>query len=212
MSDVPIEPMAKHHARQAAGLHRNGIRSGFLSSLGLRFLTQLYAAIPSCPAGFGYVATDGEEVLGFVAGTESTGRIYKQALLRRGLLMALPLLRFLVRPSVVKRMIHTLRYPSQVDPDLPPAEVLSIAVSPAARGKGIGRSLMAAAMEEFRRRGLPRVKVAVWAGNEQANRFYERFGFALASTRLHHGLVMNIYTISTDAAFPVSSAVKKKDI
>ena len=175
-------------------MHRLGIDTGFLSSLGPMFLRQIYKAIPSCPAGFGYVWEEPDgRVLGFIACTESTGRVYKQSLLRRGLLMAFPLLRFVFRPSFVKRMIHTLRYPSQVGDDLPPAEVLSVAVSSDSRGKGVGRAVMSAAFEEFKRRGIVDIKVAVWAENEAGNAYYRKCGFELAAVREHHGLEMNVY-------------------
>jgi ribosomal protein S18 acetylase RimI-like enzyme len=194
-----VVALTKRHASMAAELHRQGIGTGFLSSLGGAFLRQLYRAIPSCPAGFGYAWEESDgHISGFIACSENTGRVYKQALLCRGILMALPLARFLLRPSVIRRIIATLRYPSQVGNDLPAAEVLSIAVSQDARGKGVGKALMTAALREFHRRGISQVKVAVWAGNETANRFYERCGFTLALRREHHGLPMNVYTISTD--------------
>jgi ribosomal protein S18 acetylase RimI-like enzyme len=194
-----VVTITKRHARQAARLHRDGIGTGFLSSLGLAFLRQLYIAIPRCEVGFGYAWEEADgEVLGFVACAESTGRLYKQALRKRGPWMALPLLRYLLRPSILRRMWHTWRYPSQVGDDLPAAEILSIAVSSAARGKGVGKQLMQAALTEFARRGCTHAKVAVWAGNETANAFYQRCGFELALTREHHGLPMNLYTIATD--------------
>jgi len=190
----PVRPLEKRHAAAVAALHRLGIATGFLSSLGERFLRQMYAAVPSAPAGFGFVweETDGR-VLGFVACAESTDRLYKQALLRRGVLMALALLPRCLRPSVIRRLWETLRYPSEVGEDLPVAEVLSITVAEEARGRGIGSALVDAAFEEFRRRNISRVKVAAWAGNEAANRFYHRCGFRLALTRDHHGLPMNLY-------------------
>jgi ribosomal protein S18 acetylase RimI-like enzyme len=195
MSDRVVA-MEKSHAAAAAELHRRGINTGFLSSLGSGFLKQLYKAIRSCPSGFGYVWQEEDgRVLGFIACAESTGRVYKQALRRRGVMMALPILRFLVRPSVIRRMMQTLRYPAEAGEELPPAEVLSIAVDEAARGKGVGKALMEAAFEEFRRRGISRVKVAVGAANEAANKFYLRCGFSLTLRREHHGLPMNIYTI-----------------
>jgi ribosomal protein S18 acetylase RimI-like enzyme len=189
-----IKPMQKDHAPDVAELHRIGIDTGFLSSLGPMFLRQLYEAVPSCPSGFGYVWQEPDgRVLGFIACAESTGKLYKQSLLRRGVLIALPLLRFLVRPSVIRRMYHTWRYPSQVGDDLPVAEVLSIVVSSDASGKGVGKALMKAAFEEFRRRGIAGAKVAVGANNEVANGFYRSCGFELAVTREHHGLPMNVY-------------------
>ena len=188
--------MAKRHSRAAAEMHRTSIRAGFISSLGGMFLRQIYAAIPSCPAGFGYVweAEDGG-VLGFIACADSIGRLYRQALLRRGVLMALPLIRFILRPSVIKRIWQTLRYPADIGRDLPPAEILSVAVSPEAQGRGIGKALVQAALAEFARRGIERVKVGVGADMDRANSFYRRCGFELSLTREHHGLPMNIYTI-----------------
>jgi len=192
----PIQPMARRHARQVADLHRWGIVTGFLSSLGVMFLRQLYTAIPSCPSGFGYVWEEPDgNVLGFVACAESTGRVYKQGLLRRGVLMALPLARFVFRPSVIRRLWHTLRYPSRVGADLPRAEILSIVVADRARGRHVGKRLMAAAFDEFARRDIGSLKVAVGADNEAANGFYRSCGFSLAVTREHHGLPMNVYVV-----------------
>lgn len=199
--DCSVQVLSGDHAAACAELHRTGIDSGFLSSLGLGFLKQLYAAIPSCPAGFGFVWQDDTgEILGFVACSEATGRLYKQALLRRGVRMSLPLAKFLVRPSVLKRMWHTWRYPAETEGqgDLPPAEILSIAVSPAARGRGVARSLLAAAFAEFAKRGIGQAKVAVWAENAPANALYQKVGFALVQQREHHGLPMNIYTVATE--------------
>ena len=198
--ESPIQPLSKKHAAAAARLHREQIDTGFLSTLGHGFLKQLYAAIPSCPSGFGFVWIEPDgEVAGFIACAESTGRLYKQSLLRRGVLMAIPLVRFVVRPAVMKRMWQTLRYPAEVAAELPRAEVLSIAVAPDARGKGIGKALMRVAMDEFAGRGIGRVRVAVWAGNDPANAFYKRCGFVRACTREHHGKAMNIYVAETGA-------------
>lgn len=188
--------MTKQHARSAAQMHRTSIPGGFLSGLGSMFLTQLYAAIPSCPSGFGYVWQEEDgRVAGFIACAENVGKLYKQGLLRRGVLMALPLIRFVLRPSVMKRMWQTLRYPAETDQQLPQAEILSIVVSSEARRKGIGKALVQAALQEFDRRGAQRAKVAVGADMDPANRFYRRCGFELALTREHHGLPMNIYVI-----------------
>lgn len=191
-----IEPLERRHAPAVAELHRAAIATGFLSSLGGTFLTRMYRAICGVDAAFGYVwEAPGGELLGFIACSENTARVYKKALLRGGAAMALSLARHLLTPSTLKRILQTLRYPAQGSGLLPPAEVLSIAVSDRARGGGVGKALMAAALKEFARRHIPRVRVAVWAGNEGANRFYLRCGFTLAQTRDHHGLPMNIYVI-----------------
>ncbi len=202
MTDLPanVMPMARRHAAAVARLHAEGIPTGFLSSLGQRFLKQLYIALPRCPAGFGYVwVDDDQQVQGFICCTESTGRVYKQALRRRALFMGLPLLRHMLRPRTIKRMIHTLRYPNEVaeaDKSIPVAELLSIVVAEGGRGKGVGKALVAAADAEFRRRDISQYKVAVWDQNDSANAFYQRCGFELTLQRTHHDLGMNIYTKS----------------
>ena len=189
-----VRPLQRRHARAAASLHQQGIETGFLSSLGPAFLRQIYIAVATCPSGFGYVHEAGDgNVLGFIACAESTGRLFKQALARRGVLMALPLARFLLRPHIVKRLWETLRYPDQAGPDLPAAEVLSIVVAEAARGRGVGKALLRAGLNDFARRGIASVKVAVGADNHLANAFYRRCGFELAHTRQHHGQTMNLY-------------------
>jgi len=199
--------LSARHGAAAAELHRQCIDSGFLSSLGLTFLKNLYRAISACPAGFGYAWEDPQgRALGFIACAESTGKVFKQVLIRRGLPVALPLIRFLTRPSVVWRMVQTLRYPAQVSPDVPAAEILSIAIRRQARRRGIATALLGAAMEEFARRGIDRVKVAVGAGNEPANRFYRRCGFELALTRTHHGLPQNIYVARIGADGAIAAA------
>ncbi len=109
--------------------------------------------------------------------------------------MAIPLMRFLLRPSVIRRMWQTLRYPSDVGDELPSAEILSIVVAEQARDKGVGAELIAAALDEFKRRGIPKIKVAVWDQNLPANKLYQRCGFNLAVTREHHGLAMNVYVV-----------------
>jgi ribosomal-protein-alanine N-acetyltransferase len=57
------------------------------------------------------------------------------------------------------------------------AELVSIAVDPALRGKGAADALMIAALRALRRRGIPRLKLMVKVTNERARAFYEKYGF-----------------------------------
>lgn len=55
------------------------------------------------------------------------------------------------------------------------------------QGKGIGRALVLAALEWFRRSGVARVEVATQARNVDAQRLYQRCGFVTSrSTTWHH--------------------------
>ncbi|MBW3541337.1 MAG: GNAT family N-acetyltransferase [Planctomycetes bacterium] len=60
--------------------------------------------------------------------------------------------------------------------------VQNVAVAPGYRGLGLGRALVAQALEGFRRAGLKRVYLEVTAQNAQAVRLYRSLGFHLART------------------------------
>jgi len=57
------------------------------------------------------------------------------------------------------------------------AEVETLSVVPAARERGVGKLLMAAARGEARERGAAALQVALVHANDGARRFYEREGF-----------------------------------
>jgi ribosomal protein S18 acetylase RimI-like enzyme len=56
-------------------------------------------------------------------------------------------------------------------------ELRTLFVSPRRWRGGVGRTLLAAAFEELRRRGYDEVTVWSFADNERANAFYEANGF-----------------------------------
>jgi len=57
------------------------------------------------------------------------------------------------------------------------AELVSVAVDPAARGRGAASALMESTLRRLRRRGIARIGLVVKATNDQARAFYERYGF-----------------------------------
>jgi len=59
----------------------------------------------------------------------------------------------------------------------PSAELISIAVDPAHRGKGIASALMDSTLRRLRRRGIRRFRLTVKVTNASAIRFYEKYGF-----------------------------------
>lgn len=186
-------PLSRAHAVQVAALHQECIGTGFLSTLGLRFLVQLYGGIPDAPSAFGFVAVRGECVIGFIACAEKLGAVYKQTLKSRGLRMAFSMVPRVFNPRVFKRVIETLFYPSKMEDKYPAAEVLSIVVAPEARGCGVAPELMQRAFDEFASRGINKVKVQVWTENTTAKGFYEKLGFRLAGQKQHHENILDVY-------------------
>ena len=57
------------------------------------------------------------------------------------------------------------------------AELVSVAVAPSARSKGVGTALMRSALRRLRPRGVERFRLKVKVTNHAAIAFYEGFGF-----------------------------------
>ncbi|MFM5908376.1 MAG: N-acetyltransferase family protein [Novosphingobium sp.] len=57
-------------------------------------------------------------------------------------------------------------------------ELKQLYADPAATGQGIGGALMDWAMAEFAARQADEVQLSVWSGNDGAQKFYVRYGFA----------------------------------
>jgi len=58
------------------------------------------------------------------------------------------------------------------------AELVSVAVDPVERARGIGSALMNSTLRRLRRRGVGRFTLTVRDSNRRARKFYERYGFA----------------------------------
>lgn len=178
-----VRPGALADAPAAASLHAQQISEGFLSSLGPRFLARLYRRVVLSPSSFLLVAEEDGMVVGQAAATENVGRLYREFLLRDGLVATALALPRLVRQW--RSAWETLRYPAERD-GLPPAELLAVAVANQARGRGIGRALVAGVNEELTRRGVVDARVVVAAANGPALALYRSSGFRPRATiRVH---------------------------
>ena len=63
------------------------------------------------------------------------------------------------------------------------AEILSIAIDPAYRGRGLSRELLLTHLGHLAARGVRRIFLEVEENNEPARRLYERSGFAVIGRR-----------------------------
>jgi len=175
---INICPLSYGHIDPVVMLHEKEINYGFSSYLGRNFLKYLYKNIIGCENGLGLVAVNNQgQVLGFIAGTMNLRRFYKRFIRKYSIIAGLLVLPKLLRWKAIKSFYQNLLYPSEgAQLDLPGAEIISTAVLPNARGRGIGRLLTEAAFEEFRKRGVSKIKVLV-GDRLQANEFYRRMGF-----------------------------------
>ncbi|AQQ71501.1 putative acetyltransferase [Limihaloglobus sulfuriphilus] len=179
-----------------AHLHISGISTGFISSLGVGFVTALYEAISEDQNSFCFVAQEDEQVLGFVAFSCNLGKLYKYVLKRKFFRFAPKIAFRMLNFTTFKKVVANLLYPSKMSKmDLPDAELLSIVVAPEGRGRGVASELTRAGFDECRRRGINRVKVLVAADNEPANRLYQKVGFKFHSQIESHGVLSNVYVV-----------------
>lgn len=190
--------MQPEDAARVANLHIRCINEGFLVQLGPRFLRQLYLGIAADPDCRVWIASDGGAIAGFCAYARSVSGLYRRILRARFWRLALASLPRSLSPWVAKEVVDSLRYPAkQADKQLPPAEILSIAVDPDTRGGGVGRKLLDCAIEQARRDGQERIKVLAGTLLEGANRFYQACGFEKIGELTQHGAMLNVYAKKT---------------
>jgi len=190
---VTLRPGTVEDARFAATLHASAIGEGFLASLGPEFLRLLYRRVVVTEGSFLIVAdAPAGTPVGFIAGAESVGQLYRTFLRRDAIKAALAAPRALARGR--RRAWETLRYGRGVTAGgqnpVRDAELLAVAVSPAGRSRGTGRRLVDAFLSEVEDRGIPTAHVVVGSDNHAAIGMYESAGFVVEEEfELHPGTV-----------------------
>ena len=198
-SQVEFKDLQVIHAGQVAALHIQCISTGFISSMGIDFVTSLYDAIVKSKSSLGVVAVRNEKVIGFVSFTTNLNKLYKSIILRKGLKFALLLAGNVLSLRRIKKIFETLFYPARIKKmNLPPAELLSIAVAPEERRKGLAGQLIEKGLRLYRKTGVDKVKVLIGADNKAGNKLYLKTGFELIGQIVNHGVLSNIYVAKTD--------------
>jgi hypothetical protein len=111
---VKITALLPQHAEAVAELHISGIKTGFISSLGVDFVTALYEAIAKSTYGYGFVAVMDGRVVGFASFATDLGGLHKSVILKNGLRFIFSLARKMLSPDAVRKALETLFYPSRI--------------------------------------------------------------------------------------------------
>jgi ribosomal protein S18 acetylase RimI-like enzyme len=175
-----------------ASLHATQISEGFLPTLGSTFLRRLYRRIRRSSTSFVLVAEKDGRVVGFIAGSADVGALYREFLVRDGLVAAVTAAPQLVRS--LRRVLETMRHgASNAAGTGRGPELLAIAVAPECQGRGTGRQLVASFLEEVAARGSDAAYVVVGSDNRPAIALYEQAGFRVADQfELHTGTTSNL--------------------
>jgi len=186
--------------QQAAAIHIEGQPHTFLSSLGAGFVARLFEYTVHSPAGLGFVAVEGGKVIGFVVGTESNAKLFRYVTRRGFVPLASALLGHVLRhPSIIPKLVETLRYPSAVQEQPHEAESLSRGVRGDWQGKGVGSLLWAAVTAEARRRGAEEILTTVDQAHGVINAWHRARKHKLVRTMTLYGRMMNVYRIRLEA-------------
>ena len=158
--------------------------------MGPKFLGHYYEAFLAHPEGSTTLPIAGR-VLGFVVGTLNED--VRSAVRDRRIGMALAsLARVITRPGLLPRVVGRF---ASVESDIRDpiearylrdgaAHLISLAVSSAMTGTGLGTRLVRAFEDGARARGKTTVYLTTAAeSNESANRFYQKLGYALIGAR-----------------------------
>jgi ribosomal protein S18 acetylase RimI-like enzyme len=186
-SEITIRSAVAADAPFCARLHREGIATGFLSSLGRGFLTVLYRSLIADDAGVVLIAEDVSGPVGFVTGITDTSGFYRRFVKRYGMEAGIREIPSIVRPSAIRKLIETARYGGEDEVELA-AELLSMAVVSARRGRGIAGRLQSELLQRLTDLGVGAVKVVVGSANAPAIAAYRKAGFDPAgTTEVHEG-------------------------
>ena len=186
--------MRQSDVAAVSAVHLAAFPTFFLTWLGPRFLRALYRTIVDDEHGIAFVATRGDQIVGFVAGTADKG-FYRRAR-RRWLHFAAAAVGALVRrPSMARRLIRALWSPPGITSNA--ALLMSLAVDPCIAGTGVGTRLTETFVQRARERGAPAVALTTdGVGNDVVHEFYRRRGFTLAAGYVTaEGRAMNEYIL-----------------
>jgi glycosyltransferase involved in cell wall biosynthesis/ribosomal protein S18 acetylase RimI-like enzyme len=178
-----------------AELHAEGLPDAFLTRLGTSVLERLYRAMVDDGGCVCLVAEVDGALAGFVSGTISIGAFKRRFVLRHGIPVAIALARSLLKRGLLRGIFEDLRYRGE-DPGRCDAEVMSVAIAPEFRNRGLARQLIAGVTGDLGRLGATEARVLVAAENREANRLYPLVGFEPAgSITLHRGVESNIWRV-----------------
>lgn len=181
--------------KQIASIHLSCIDQGFLSSLGHSFLTLLYECIDLDKNSILIIEKKNVNVLGFVAGGKSMKTIYLQ-MFRQFPRLCLALFPSLINPVKLFKIFELVCFgkSKQLGTSIPQAELLSIAVIDAEKGKGLAQKLYNSLALHFTMQGESEFSIVVGDSLKRAHGFYTKMGAQrLDVVSIHKGQTSTIY-------------------
>jgi len=205
--DTELRKMMAADVPRVARIHSEALPDDFCSQLGTGFMERdFYPDFLQREGAVGLVAGE-SRVDGFVIGAPGAG--YYGSLLRRRWpgLFAAALGSLVRRPSRMAYYFDVARVlgnPGAFHPGDRDAELLYIAVDPAAQGRSLGSKLTAGLLARLADGPYDRCVVKTLAATPENVRFYERIGFSIMAEE--HGRVWLEHSLDTSSRPPEPDA------
>ncbi len=191
-----IVPIQEKYIDNIVDVHIKAFPDFFLTFLGPKFLKEFYNSFIVDEQGIGFVALENDKLLGAIVGPFQPAGYFKRLLMKKWYAFCLASIgAVLKKPKVIKRLFRAVFYRGESPPDGQRALLSSIAVSPDAQGKGVGRALVSSWLNEVKLRGGEGAFLTTDAeNNDSVNGFYQKLGWKLESTyNTPEGRKMNRY-------------------
>jgi len=79
---------------------------------------------------------------------------------------------------------------TRVDHDSKIGHIPNMSVLPAYRGQGVGKALLAAALDEFEQQGMTAARIETLEQNDVGQGFYPRAGFQEVARQIHYAMAL----------------------
>ncbi len=191
MVTITYKKMTADDIAEVVRIHKAAFKNYFLTSLGEKFLYIYYSQYLSKDYCFAVVARADNKPVGFIVGTNSTQKLYRNLYKDNFFKLSVLFLRALFTEKVVQTKVFS-RYRQIITAiksrfSRPPANpegsattelrLLSIAVLPQFRGNGISRELLAFFERNVKAGGIKKMGLSVLKNNPRAICFYQKTGW-----------------------------------
>jgi L-amino acid N-acyltransferase YncA len=195
--EFKIRKLRNEDCKEAARIRFEVQEMDFLPSLGINFYIEWLKGTCESKWGFGLVCIDSEErIAGFVCASTHLQKYYRDIILRKGIFLAFwSSVRVLAQPRLLGGLLQYSGDSEKNSLSLVKAEWLTMVVAEKYRGKGLGKKLTTAVIEEYKKSGVEEFLSTVSSDNIISCSIHEKNGFELLGTFELHGR-KNLYKYS----------------
>ena len=179
--------------QDAASLHIASIPSGFLPTLGLKFLSLMYRCIDEAASTILITKYNDDQLVGFVTGSVGASSLYR-SMLSHPFVLVFALFPVVFRIKKVRKIFSILSHSSgSVRASYPAPELLTICVNSSFRRQGIADELYFKLCNDFKSKSVNEFVIIVGKALD-ANQFYINQGASIVGElQVHAGTDSNVF-------------------